>query len=249
MTHEDIYLWFMQLEDVFVVQGIVAQVTKFAALTTLLTEEEALVVRDLTMLGDVRPSDVFNEAKLKFGQRYRLTVDQRINGALAMGGIDTDEKPSQWIARFRHTGGDWNREDIERWALMRRLPPSLRTTLELPTPQLSMDALLVKADSLYATLPSTSVSVIDEVPELTAVVYACDGPATNASLVNLAGKGSVWKQKFGNASGGRGKAGKQCWYHVKFGDDAHFCSGPPCPRHSSQLSKIRKSSGNFKGSQ
>ena len=95
-----------------------------------------------------------------------------------------------------------------------------------------------------------TVSVIDEVPELTAAVYACDVPATNASLVNRAGKGSVWKQKFGNASGGRRKASQQCWYHVKFGDDAHFCSGPPCPRHSSQLtSKIRKSSGNFKGSQ
>lgn len=54
MTHDDCGLWFMQLDDVFAAQGIVSQVAKFAALTTLLTEEEAYVVRDLTMLGDAR---------------------------------------------------------------------------------------------------------------------------------------------------------------------------------------------------
>ena len=89
-----------------------------------------------------------------------------------MGGIGADEKPSQWMARFRHTGGDWSREDVERWALLRRLPSSLRTTLELPTPQLSIEDLLIKADSLYATLPSATVSAIDDIPpELTAAVF------------------------------------------------------------------------------
>ena len=148
MTHDDCELWFMQLEDVFAAQGIVSQVAKFAALTTLLTEEEAYVVRDLTMLGEARPRDVFYEAKQKFMQRYQLTVNQRITRALAMGGIEAEEKPSQWMACFRHTGGEWNREDVERWALLRRLPPSLHTTLQLPTPQLSIEELLVKADAL-----------------------------------------------------------------------------------------------------
>ena len=39
-----------------------------------------------------------------------------------MGGIQAGEKPSQWMARFRHTGGEWDREDVERWALFRQLP-------------------------------------------------------------------------------------------------------------------------------
>ena len=37
MTHDDCHLWFMQLEDVFSSQGITSHITKFAALTTLLT--------------------------------------------------------------------------------------------------------------------------------------------------------------------------------------------------------------------
>ena len=50
MTHDDCGLWFAKLEDVFSSLGITSQTNKFAALTTLLTEEEAYVVRDLTLL-------------------------------------------------------------------------------------------------------------------------------------------------------------------------------------------------------
>ena len=74
MTHDDCRLWFMQLEDIFAAQGISSQTNKFAALTTLLTEEEAYVVRDLTMMGDERPSNVFDAAMSLFIKRYELTV-------------------------------------------------------------------------------------------------------------------------------------------------------------------------------
>ena len=111
MTHDDCRLWFMQLKDVFSAQGISSQVNKFAALTTLLTEKEAYVVRDLIMLGSERPADVFDAAMALFIKRYELTVHQRLTRALAMGGIETDEKPSQWMARFKQVGGDWTRED------------------------------------------------------------------------------------------------------------------------------------------
>ena len=55
-----------------------------------------------------------------------------------MGGIATEKKPSQWMARFRQVDVSWDREDIEHWALLRRLPPLMSTTLELPTLQLSI---------------------------------------------------------------------------------------------------------------
>ena len=78
MTHDDCRLWFAQLEDVFASLGISSQNNKFAALTTLLTEEEAYVVRDLTMMGDERPSNVFDGAMSLFVKRYELTVHQII---------------------------------------------------------------------------------------------------------------------------------------------------------------------------
>ena len=91
-----------------------------------------------------------------------------------MGGIETDQKPSQWMACFRQVGGDWTRVDVERWALLRRRPSSLRTTLEIPTPQLSMNELLRKADERYGTLPDVAVSHISDVSsELVTAIFAC----------------------------------------------------------------------------
>ena len=98
-----------------------------------------------------------------------------------MSGLEVDEKPSQWMATFRHAGGEWDRGYIERWALLRHLPSSLLTTIELPTPPLSMDELLQKADTLYVTLPSATVSGIPEMPtELATAVTSGDLPAVNA---------------------------------------------------------------------
>ena len=72
MNHDDCHLWFMQLEDVFSSQGITSQITKFAALTTLLTEDEAYVVRDLSLMGDDRPMYVFDAAKRLFIHQYLI---------------------------------------------------------------------------------------------------------------------------------------------------------------------------------
>ena len=87
------------------------------------------MIRDLTMVAEERPANVFDEAKTLFIERYELTVHQRLTRAMAMGGIATDGKLSQWMARIRQVGGSWDREDIEHWALFRRLQPSLRTSL------------------------------------------------------------------------------------------------------------------------
>ena len=56
----------------------------------MLTEYEAYVVRDLTLIGDDRPMDVFDAAKQLFIHQYQLTVHQ--SQAFAMGGIQADEK-------------------------------------------------------------------------------------------------------------------------------------------------------------
>ncbi|KAI0211586.1 hypothetical protein LSAT2_003558, partial [Lamellibrachia satsuma] len=81
-----------------------------------------------------------------------------------MGSNATEEKPSQLITRFLQVGGTWYREDIEHWAFLRRLPPSLCTSPELHTPQLSMEELLQNTESLYVTLPPTIIAIITKMP-------------------------------------------------------------------------------------
>ena len=245
MTDDDCGLWFAQLEDVFSSLGITSQTNKCTALTTLLVEEEAYVVRDLTLLGCDRPVGVFDTARMLFVQRFELTIHQRLTRDFAIGGVDVNEKPSQSMARFRHASGDWTRDDVERWALLRCMPSSLRPTLDMPTPPLHMAELLRQADELYVTLPTTTVSSIGEAPtELATAVYACDVPTVNALFTNHgSGKESTEYKKASSE-------GQLCWYHLKFRDQARHCTGLPFPRHRPDLKTGRKSqAGNAMGGQ
>ena len=115
MTHDDCHLWFMQLEDVFLSQGITSKIKKFAALTTLLTEDEAYVVRDLILMGDDRPMDFFDPAKKQIIHQYQLTVHQPLSQSFASGGIQADGKPSQWMTRFRHNWCEYGFFPGRRW--------------------------------------------------------------------------------------------------------------------------------------
>ena len=132
-----------------------------------------------------------------------------------MGGIATEEKLSQGMARFRQIEATWDREDTERWVLLRRLLPSLRTSFELPTAQRCVEELLRKADSLCVT----TIATITEVPaELASAVHAGDRPAVNAIFKKYTGK---------SGSGKKQNKGQVCWYLDKFSDDSLCYSGPP----------------------
>ena len=111
------------------------------------------------------------------------------------------------------------------------------------SPPLHMAELLRKADELYVTLLTTTVSSISEAPtELATAVYACDVPEVNALFRNRgSGKGSTEYKKPSSES-------QLCWYHLKFRDQARYCTGLPCPRHRPDLKKGRKSqAGNATG--
>ena len=69
------------------------------------------------------------KSQYAFRPMVELTIHQRLTRAFDIGGVDVNEKPSRWMARFRHASGDWTRDDVVRWALLRRLPSSLRTAL------------------------------------------------------------------------------------------------------------------------
>ena len=106
----------------------------------------------------------------------------------------------------------------------------------MPSPPLRMAELLRKADELYVTLPTTTVSSIGEAPtELAIAVYACDLPAVNALFRNRgSGTGSTEYKKPSSED-------QLCWYHLKFRDQARYCTGLPCSRHRPDLKKGRKS--------
>ena len=67
-------------------------------------------------------------------------------------------------------GANGTEKTLERWALIRQLPTTLRTALEDPTPQLTMNELLNKADDLFATPARDTVASVDT--NISAAVFA-----------------------------------------------------------------------------
>ena len=131
------------------------------------------------------------------------------------------------MARFRLNGDEWDREDVERWELIRQLPTALRTALEVPTPQLTMNELLNKADDLFATLDRDAATSVDT--DISAAVFA--GTRVKRRVVNnQSDKHNAVKSK------------QLCWYHRKFGDKSRFCNGPPYPDITRAYLKVEQRS-------
>jgi len=161
LDHDNVQLWIRQVEDVFDTMGIDGQLNRFTTLTTLLNDSEATVLQDITM-SDPRPHNVFDQAKQLLYTRYDRPVHERLTRALAMGGFESDESPSQWLARFRQTRGKCSIDDLDRWALIRHMPPSLHPTLDALQPPPSLEEFVKHADRLIQTVirPNIPVSAV-----------------------------------------------------------------------------------------
>ncbi len=155
LDHDNVQLWMRQLEDVFETMGIDGQLNRFTTLTTLLNDSEATVIQDITMT-DPRPQDVFSQAKELLCTRYDHSVHERLTRAIAMRGFDTDESPSQWLARFRQTRGNCTIEDLDRWALIRHMPTALHPTLDAlqPPPNLRIDLFRLSQEPTHLSILS-----------------------------------------------------------------------------------------------
>ena len=150
------------------------QTNKFAALTTLLTEEEAYVVRDLTTAGTRASCGRIRHGK----EAFRPTVQSHHSPAAHTGF-------RHWRCRCqrisRRSGGSVTQVAIGHETMSSgglfsgRLPSSLRTTLEMPSPPLHMAELLRFKRTNSTLRYPTTVSGIGEAPtELATAVYACE---------------------------------------------------------------------------
>ena len=220
LDHDNVQLWMRQVEDVFDVMGIDNQLSRFTTLTTLLNDSEATVIQTVTM-ADPRPPDVFDQAKRLLLARYERPVHERLSRAIAMEGFEADESPSQWLARFRQTRGECTIDDLDRWALIRRMPPSLHPTIEAMQPPPPLEEFVKHADRLIKTVEKQNLSVCaissttNDIPTVEAEVQAITDNRKKNSKVKVAKRQS-------------GQQNRVCWFHKRFGNDAHTCEGDWC---------------------
>ena len=98
---------------------------------------------------------MFDEAKALLFARFDRPINERITRAINITGLQEDELPSQWLARFRQTRGKCTINDLDRWALIRQIPapPPLHPTLDAIQPPSSNDDFAKHCDRLIKTVP------------------------------------------------------------------------------------------------
>ena len=241
LDHDNVKLWIRQLEDVFDTMGINGQLNRFTTLTTLLNDSEAMVIQDITM-SDPRPENVFDQAKHLLTVRYDRPVHECLTRAIAMGGFDTDESPSQWLARFRQTRGKCSIDDLDRWALMRRMPSSLHPTLDALQPPPTLEEFVKHADRLIQTVTRSDVPVnVVSVPQASGSL----SPENDIQAIYPKSRIRVKAKK-------RQHSTKKCvcWFHDRFGKDSRTCEGEWCLGYKDGITiHQNRRSGNDQGEQ
>ena len=128
LDHDGVELWFQNLQDTFLGHGLTPtdQDACFSILIGLLSKDEAMVINSLSIM-DPRPHDIFEKAKELLVSRFQKPWHFRLGSALnqPLNG----RKPSAALNTFRLAVSHFSQDDVEKYFILRSLPPTIRTLL------------------------------------------------------------------------------------------------------------------------
>lgn len=234
-------LWFAQVEASFLCAGVTADTTKFALVVSQLDHRFAAEVQDIITAPP--ETDSYGRLKAELIRRVSASQEERVRQVLTQEDIG-DKKPSQYLRHLRSKVDACTVPDtLLRTLWSSRLPAQIKAIVASQT-DTSLDAVADLADRIQDAIePSACRST----------VAACSNASmvTRADYDRLEGKVEALTTQIGellsnqNARGRFRKRSRSrsrsstnssatggavqhdvCWYHRKFGDQAHKCTSP-----------------------
>lgn len=219
--------WFVQVENQFIISGIVSEDTRFSYVAANLDCKYAMEVRDV--LSRPPETNKYTYLKNELIKRLSSSQEQKTKRLLEHEEIG-DRKPSQFLRHLQNLAGSVVPDNIVRSLWVSRLP-------------ISMQAIL--ATQANASLTSVA-DLADAVAETTArpqVHEAADGGLTTRALLeqlsaqiaalttnHRPSRSNGYRQRSRSRSKSRqqgaGKDSNLCWYHSIFGAKARKCNQP-----------------------
>lgn len=179
ISHDNIELWFIQLDHWFTVNRITSDNTRFstviAALDANLLQQIFETVRN--------PPPVGKYEAVKTAVIHNFTESEQRRAQLFVSGLQLgDKKPSHLLNDLRRIGGEAQDEKLLKVLWMNRLPTQVQTCLAaVPSP---LNALAVLADSVMETFRvGTSNENINAVQATTSNVAAASSSAVATNNV------------------------------------------------------------------
>ncbi|XP_076384463.1 uncharacterized protein LOC143263220 [Megalopta genalis] len=242
--HNDPEMWFCQVEGQFAAAGIVADETKYHYIVGNLESKVAQDVRDI--ITNPPPSDKYAKLKNELIKRLSATQEQKLRQLLEHEELG-DRKPSQFLRHLRSLAGNTVQDEILKPLWLSRLPSQSQFVLA-PQNDLSVDKLAELADRL-TEIPTTR-GQINEVQQVPQTLDTCSlierlTISFNTKLCEMAN--TMWQEiaaisrqqdQRGNHRNTRSRPRSRsrsrwqqrpdgpCYYHSRFGKDAHKCAQP-----------------------
>ena len=235
----DPQVWFAQVEAQFSTRHITNQRTCFDYVVAALAPEFATEVRDLLLAPpDTEP---YNVLKAQLIQRTAASEQRRLQQLFTAEELG-DKKPSQLLRRMQQLLGDAAGPNPDnkflRELFLQRLPSQVRMVLA-SAGDMSLEALAQLADKI-AEVATPSVSTLNlspltaEVEQLRSEVARLQDMLASVQLASLRQRPS--RQHSSSRSSSRSSSPKPsaspeqsdslCWYHRRFGEQAHKCTSP-----------------------
>lgn len=234
-------LWFSMVEGSFASAGVTTDKTKFGYITGALDPRYALEVRDII----VNPPAVNAYETLKSELIKRLSDSQEKKTRQLLEHQELgDRKPSQFLRHLRGLAGSAVPDSMLRALWLGRLPGNVQAILASQK-ESSLDKVAELADAICESISprafiaetTPSPSVIDVlVTQLQQLSSSLRGEMasmrqeitelrSNSRDHNRSSSRSRVRSQSRTKSRDRGTDGK-CWYHWRFGAEAHKCSQP-----------------------
>ena len=235
----DPQVWFAQVEAQFATRNITTQRTRFDYVVAALAPEFATEVRDLLLAPpNAEPYDVL---KAQLIHRTAASEQRRLQQLFTAEELG-DKKPSQLLRRMQQLLGDAAGPNSDnkflRELFLQRLPSNVRMVLA-SAGEMSLEALAQLADKIVEvatpSISSLNLSPLTaEVEQLRSEVAHLKDMLASAQLSSLHQRPA--RQRSSSRPGSRSSSPRPsptpdqpdglCWYHRKFGEQAHKCTSP-----------------------
>ncbi|CAK9832697.1 hypothetical protein ANTRET_LOCUS9489 [Anthophora retusa] len=230
-TPDDPELWFCILERNLVAAGITLDGVKASYVTGALGPRYIAEVRDILL----NPPDtgLYDKLKTELIRRLSVTQEQKAQRLLEHEEIG-DRRPSQFLRHLRALAGTCVSEPLLRTLWLGRLPSSIQAILATQQ-DTALDKVAELADAITDTMPgrpaiaettrpvsatpSTPTDLLTDRMMQMLIAMQEQTETMKAQIAELRSSRSDSRRRDHSASG-------MCWYHAKFGRNAHRCIQP-----------------------
>ncbi|XP_076284699.1 uncharacterized protein LOC143211121 [Lasioglossum baleicum] len=220
---QDPSLWFAIVEG-SLSEARISNQNMMADLVVVALEFDVLItVKDIPLITPP-PEDIYDRIKARIISNYAISVESKLRQCSSEG------KPSQILTRLRNLNHGYCSDELIRAIFLEKLPAHVRAILVIADVS-ELQKLAELADMVVeAYKTDTSATAAVSPASLRALQEEVDRLANQlAALTTSRVRESRGRRRIPSRSRNRSRASRSrskrniCWYHRKFGKDAHHC--------------------------